>query len=177
MTCIGVVAAAAGGVEQLRLRLVEPLLAQGHQVAVTLTPTAAAWLDAVGERPLLQARTGLPVRSSSRLPGEPKPHPPVDVFVAAPLTANSTAKLALGIADNQALTVLCEAVATTPMVVCPAVNGAHARHPAWSAHLDALRSVGVVVVGGYRLGPATGAVADPPGIAWDAVLAAVRLRC
>jgi flavoprotein len=36
------------------------------------------------------------------------------------MTANSTAKLALGIADNQALTVLSENVGTTPMIIFPA---------------------------------------------------------
>jgi hypothetical protein len=41
------------------------------------------------------------------------------VFVGAPMTANSVAKLALGIADNQALTVLCECVTTVPMIIFP----------------------------------------------------------
>jgi hypothetical protein len=36
----------------------------------------------------------------------PEPHPPIDVFAAAPPSVNSVAKLALGIADNQALTML-----------------------------------------------------------------------
>ena len=49
MTSIGVVAASAGGVETLRTGLVEPLVDEGHQVAVTLTPTAAEWLDHLGE--------------------------------------------------------------------------------------------------------------------------------
>jgi phosphopantothenoylcysteine synthetase/decarboxylase len=74
-----------------------------------LTPTAAAWLDHLDEVERLEALTGLPVRSAPRLPHEPKPHPMSDVLVGAPMTANSVAKLALGIADNQALTVLCDA--------------------------------------------------------------------
>ncbi|TWD81172.1 hypothetical protein FB561_2276 [Kribbella amoyensis] len=41
---IGVVGSSAGGVEHLRSGLVEPLIAEGYQVAVTLTPTAARWL-------------------------------------------------------------------------------------------------------------------------------------
>ena len=114
MTSVGVVAASAGGVETLRSGLVQPLINEGHQVAVTLTPTAAAWLDHLGEVQRLEDLTGLPVRSTPRLPHEPKPHPKSDVLVGAPMTANSVAKLALGIADNQALTVLCECVATVP---------------------------------------------------------------
>lgn len=123
------VAASAGGVEALRAGLVQPLIDEGHQVAVTLTPTAAAWLDHLGEVQRLETLTGLPVRSTPRLPHEPKPHPKSDVLVGAPMTANSVAKLALGIADNQALTVLCECVATVPMIIFPRINAAHAGNP------------------------------------------------
>jgi hypothetical protein len=75
-------------------------------VAVTLTPTAGEWLRATGELDKLQDLTGLPACDQPRLPSEPRPHPPIDVFAAAPLSVNSVAKLALGIADNQALTML-----------------------------------------------------------------------
>lgn len=153
MGTIGLVAAAAGGVQSIRAGIVEPLVASGHQVAITLTPTAHSWLSASGEIAPLEKLTGLPVRGQPRLPGEPRPHPPVDVFVAAPLSANSVAKLALGLADNQALTVLSEAVATVPMIVFPRVNAAHARHPAWPDHLAALRSAGVQLVVGDDVWP------------------------
>ena len=153
MTRIAVVAASAGGVETLREGLIEPLLAEGHQVAVTLTPTAATWLDAIDERRRIEAVTGLPVRSTPRLPSDPKPHPKSDVLIGAPLTANSVAKLALGIADNQALTVLCECVATVPMIIFPRVNAAHARQPAWTTHLERLRSVGVELIYGEHVWP------------------------
>jgi hypothetical protein len=129
VTSIGIVAASAGGVETLRTGLVQPLIDDGHQVAITLTPTAASWLDHPGERDRLEDLTGLPVRSTPRLPDEPKPHPKSDVLMGAPLTANSVAKLALGIADNQALIVLCECVATVPMIIFPRINAAHARQP------------------------------------------------
>ena len=81
MTSIGVVAANAGGVETLRAGLVQPLIDDGHQVAITLTPTAAAWLDHLGEVQRLEGLTGLPVRSTPRLPHEPKPHPKTDLLV------------------------------------------------------------------------------------------------
>ena len=178
MTNIGVVAAGAGGVEQLRQGLVEPLVRQGHQVAITLTPTAASWLDAIGERRLLRDLTGLPVRSGPRLPSEPRPHPPCQVFVAAPLSANSVAKLALGIADNQALTVLCESVATTPMVVFPRLNAAHARHPAWGAHLECLRRAGVELVYGNDVRPqAEPGTAEPDDLPWLAIRQALDAYC
>ena len=45
---VGLVSCAAGGLEQLRTGYVEvePALARGWRVAVTLTPTAATWLRA-----------------------------------------------------------------------------------------------------------------------------------
>lgn len=101
---LGVVATATDGVETLRTGLVGPALALGWQVAVTLTPTAGRWLRANGELDLLETLTGLPVRDSPRLPAEPRPHPVADCYVVAPASANYVAKLATGIADNQALT-------------------------------------------------------------------------
>jgi hypothetical protein len=109
----------AGGVEKLREGLVQPLLDDGHQVAIILTPTAAAWIDHIGERQRLADphRPTRTIRAAAASRVEPTPQ---DRRVGAPMTANSTAKLALGIADNQALTVLSENVGTTPMIIFPA---------------------------------------------------------
>jgi hypothetical protein len=113
-----------------------------------------------------------------RLPDEPKPHPKSDVFVGAPLTANSVAKLALGIADNQALTVLCECVATIPMIIFPRINAAHARQPAWNDHLDRLRSVGVELIYGDHVWPlAEPRAAGPRDLPWAAILSALKPYC
>lgn len=152
MATVGVVASAAGGIERLREGLIEPLIGDGHTVAVTLTPTAAAWLERSGESDKIASLTGLPVRSKPRFPDEESPHPEVDVYVAAPWSAGSTAKLALGIADNQALTALCESIATVQMIVFPRINAAHARQPAWHEHVDRLRASGVQLIYGDDFG-------------------------
>src|SRR5262249_32249468 len=107
---VGIVGAAAGGVRGLRTGFVEPALARGWRVGVTLTPTAAVWLGALGEIEPMADLTGLPVRSTPRLPTDPKPHPTVDCYVVAPASANTLAKLAPGLADNQATTQVCEAL-------------------------------------------------------------------
>ncbi|MEV0679507.1 flavoprotein [Actinosynnema sp. NPDC050436] len=145
---LGLVASAGGGVERwLRPGLAEPLARAGWRLAVTLTPTAARWLEP--EVAGLAALTDLPVRSTSRLPGEPKPHPVPDAFVFAPATLNSLAKLAVGIGDNQALTVLAEALGRrAPMVVLAQVGPEQSRHPAYRGHLAVLREAGARVVGG-----------------------------
>jgi hypothetical protein len=142
------VAAACYGVERrLRPELAEPALARGWRLAVTLTPTAAAWFDATGELAKLRALTDLPVRSVSRMPDEPSPYGVADCYLFVPASANSVAKLALGIADNQALTQLCEAVGLPhiPVVLRPQADEAQRGHPAFAGHLATLRSLGVHV--------------------------------
>lgn len=152
---LGVVGTAADGVEQLRTGLVEPAIALGWQVAVTLTPNAGRWLRANGELERLEALTGLPVRDTPRLPTEPRPHPVVDCYVVAPTSANYVAKLATGIADSQALTQVSEALGTmgTPVLLFPRINAAHARHPAWKGHIETLRKAGVDLVYGAEAWP------------------------
>jgi hypothetical protein len=86
------------------------------------------------------------------LPDEPKPHPKTESSWARILTAIGVAKLTLGIADNQALTILCE-FATVPMIIFPRISAAHARQPAWNDHLKQLRSAGVELIYGEHVGP------------------------
>lgn len=153
MSTVAVVGCAAGGVEQVRSHLVLPLRADEHVVTVTLTPAAATWLGQAGELDQLEAATGFPVRCTPRLPTEQSPHPRPDLLVVAPATANSVAKIALGISDNQALTLVCENISTTPVIVFPRINAAHARHPAWEGYLAALRGVGVHLIYGDDVWP------------------------
>jgi hypothetical protein len=124
-------------------------------VAVTLTPTAGTWLTVNGEAALLENLTGFPVRVASRLPGESSGHPRVSCYAVVPASANTVAKLALGIADNQALTTVCEALGNhdTPVVIFPRVNAAHARQPAWASHIDGLRHVGADLIYGDDVWP------------------------
>ncbi|WP_234442173.1 flavoprotein [Streptomyces sp. NRRL S-1448] len=161
----------------LRSGLVEPAMQRGWQVAVTLTPSAGRWLRMNGEMERLEEVTGLPVRDEPRLPGEERPHPPVDCYVVAPASANTVAKLATGLMDNQALTQVGEAIGTVglPVVIFPRVNAAHARHPAWQRHIGDLREAGVHVVQGEGIWPLYEPREAPSGreLPWSAVLDAV----
>jgi hypothetical protein len=151
MRTLGLVASGGGGMDaRLRVELAVPAVRRGWRLAVTLTPTAARWLAEAGELDRLQALTPLPVRSTSRLPAEPKPYPMPDAFLFVPATANSVAKLAVGIADNQALTALGEAVGApgVPVVIRPQATEDQRRHPAWAGHLDTLRAAGVRIADG-----------------------------
>jgi phosphopantothenoylcysteine decarboxylase/phosphopantothenate--cysteine ligase len=67
-----------------------------------------------------------------------------EVFAIVPATANTIAKLALGLADDLLTNV---ALATrAPIVVAPAMNTAMLEHPATRAHLATLRARGVTIV-------------------------------
>ena len=68
-----------------------------------------------------------------------------DLIVAAPLTANTMAKLAHGIADN--LLTVTALAATCPLVIAPAMDGGMFSHPATQANLNTLVERGAVVVG------------------------------
>ncbi|TQL68573.1 flavoprotein [Nocardioides albertanoniae] len=175
MATVGVIACAAGGVEDLHDKLITPLLHAGHRVPVTLTPTAYTWLTANDEAARIETATGFPVRGPSRLPWEPRTHPAqLDVIVVAPATFNTTAKIALGLADNQALTVVTESLGTVPVVIFPLINAAHAAHPAWPSHMSALRAAGVRLIEGPDLWPLHPPRQLPPdqALPWEAILEA-----
>ncbi|GAB2967122.1 flavoprotein [Amycolatopsis acidiphila] len=148
MRVLGLVAASCGGLDtRFRTELAEPAAARGWRLAITLTPTAARWLEYAGELAKLQALTDLEVRSASRLPGQPRPHPDPGVFLFAPGSANSMAKLALGIADNQALTVLGDVLGDpgVTVVVRYQASPSRSRTPGWRAHVAALTACGADV--------------------------------
>jgi len=176
MPVLGLIGCAAGGLEDVLPKFIEPMQERGWQVAVTLTPNAATWLDATGESDKIAQVTGYPVRSKPRLPGEESPHPKVDCYAVVPATSNTVGKLALGLADNQALTHVCEAIGlgTIPIVVFPRINAAHARQPSWASHIDALQRAGVYLIMGEDVWP----LHEPrsaPGkeLPWTAIIDAI----
>ncbi|WP_318307364.1 flavoprotein [Amycolatopsis solani] len=148
MRNLGLVAGSCGGLDvRFAAELARPAADRGWRTAITLTPTAMRWLSSTGALAEVAACTDLPVRSDSRLPGEPRPHPDPEVFLFAPASANSVAKLALGIADNQALTVLGDVLGAPgiTIVVAYQIQDTREHHPAWQRHLDTLASAGVTL--------------------------------
>lgn len=95
-----------------------------------------------------------------------------DLVVVAPASADLIARMALGLADDLASTVL---LATTrPILLAPAMNPTMWAHPATQAHIATLRARGVTIVG-----PAEGEMAEPetgPGrlVEPPELLAAIR---
>ncbi|MET8982736.1 flavoprotein [Streptomyces sp. NPDC004539] len=115
---------------------------RGWDVGVVATPRALPFLDTEA----IESRTGYPIRSAWRAPGEARPLPPADAIAVAPATFNTINKWAAGITDTLAFGILCEAYGTgTPTAVLPHLNSALAAHPAYTRSLDTLRDMGVLV--------------------------------
>jgi phosphopantothenoylcysteine decarboxylase/phosphopantothenate--cysteine ligase len=145
--------AAYKALEFIRLASVE-----GHSLRVVQTSTSQRF---VGEASFA-ALTGAPVLTDEfsqdpargAFPGQETPsHQPLshlalvanaDLYLIAPASANTLAKLAGGHADN--LLTSAALAATCPVVVAPAMNNHMYEHPATQANLAVLRARGAHLV-------------------------------
>jgi phosphopantothenoylcysteine decarboxylase/phosphopantothenate--cysteine ligase len=172
----------SGGIAAYKaLELVRLLKREGVEVAPVLTKGGAQFVTALS----LQALAEEPVRTElwalddeSRM-GHIELSRSADLIAVAPASADLLARMAAGMADDLATTVL---LATdTPVLVAPAMNVRMWQHPATAANMALLRSRGVRVVGPDEgamacgeFGP--GRLAEPPAIveAIRALLASAR---
>jgi phosphopantothenoylcysteine decarboxylase / phosphopantothenate---cysteine ligase len=118
--------------------LVRLLVKTGHEVIPLVTPGAERFVRAETFEALAH-----PTRARS---AEPYPHlEQADLYVIAPLTANTLAKLAHGLADN----VVTEAALAHhgPLLVAPAMNTRMWQHPATKDNVDLLGNRGIELVG------------------------------
>jgi phosphopantothenoylcysteine decarboxylase/phosphopantothenate--cysteine ligase len=134
-----------GGIASYKAcELVRRFVRTGHEVIPLVSPAAERFVTAE----TFAALARRPVGES------PYPHlERADLLVIAPLTANTLAKLAHGLADS----VLTEAALAHrgPFVVAPAMNDRMWSHPATQANVELLRARGVKFVG-----PAEGELAE-----------------
>jgi phosphopantothenoylcysteine decarboxylase/phosphopantothenate--cysteine ligase len=149
----------SGGIAAYKaLELVRLATAAGHAVRVVQTPASQRFVGAAS----FAALTGAPVlvdefeRDPARgaFPGDALPeHDPLshlelvrnaDIYVVAPASANTIAKLAAGLADN--LLTSAALAATCPLLVAPAMNNHMWEHPATQANVALLRARGVTVL-------------------------------
>ncbi|HEY5999361.1 MAG TPA: bifunctional phosphopantothenoylcysteine decarboxylase/phosphopantothenate--cysteine ligase CoaBC [bacterium] len=133
--------AAYKAVELLRL-----LRKDGADVTVVMTANAKRFVGAA----TFQALSGHPVADDlwAFSPGLPIEHLALargaELVVVAPATANILAKMAAGLADDLATTLLL--AATAPVLIAPAMNTNMLAHGATRANLATLQSRGVLVV-------------------------------
>jgi phosphopantothenoylcysteine decarboxylase / phosphopantothenate---cysteine ligase len=116
--------------------LVRLLVKAGHDVYPLVTPGAERFVRA-------ETFYALARRSPAE---DPYPHlQRADVYVIAPLTANTLGKLAHGLADN--LVTEAALAHAGPLLVAPAMNTRMWNHPATQANVELLRNRGVEFVG------------------------------
>ncbi|MDR6975762.1 hypothetical protein J2X68_002450 [Streptomyces sp. 3330] len=122
-------------------RLIAAAQEREWRVGVIATPHA---MNGFFDTAAVEERTGRPIRSAWRRPGDPRPFPDPDAVLVAPATFNTINKWAAGIADTLALGTLCEAGGLgVPIGVLPCVNETLAGHPAYQDSLIRLRGMGV----------------------------------
>ena len=149
----------SGGIAAYKaLELARLATKEGHAVRVLMTPAAKRFVGAasfegiVGAPVLSDEFERDPVRGA--FPGDPEPgHDPIghlevvanaDVYLVAPASANTIAKLAAGLADSMVTTSFL--ACTAPRLVAPAMNDRMYRDAATQANLATLRERGVVVI-------------------------------
>ena len=131
---------------------------RGHAVRVIQTPTSERFVG----RASFEGITGAPVLTSEfdadpargSYPGEPLPgRAPIshlalveraELYLIAPASANTLAKLAHGHADN--LVTTAALAAACPVAVAPAMNNRMYLNPATQANLELLRARGVTLI-------------------------------
>jgi phosphopantothenoylcysteine decarboxylase/phosphopantothenate--cysteine ligase len=135
----------SGGIAAYKAcELLRSLVREGHEVIPIVSSSAERFVTA-------ETFAALARRS---VKDDPYPHlERADLYVIAPLTANTMAKLAHGLADS----VLTEAALAHrgPLVLAPAMNERMWSHPATQANAELLRARGAEFVG-----PAEGELAE-----------------
>jgi phosphopantothenoylcysteine decarboxylase len=120
--------------------IVAKLAGAGWRVQVITTPSAGSWVDDA----VLAAAAGEAVRSEHRAVGTVSNRERPDAAVIAPITFNTVGKLACGIADTYAHSMLCEALGDgVPVLAVPMVNNRLWGNPAWSRNVAWLTQAGV----------------------------------
>lgn len=131
-------------------------------VCLIATPQATRFIDI----PALTSLTGHTVRTDYKMPGEADPLPKADAIVVVPATFNTLNKLAAGIGDTLAVSILCECLGrgSPPIVAVPYLKPDLAHHPAFFKNLVLLKEWGVRIVYDPEAYP------SPNIISWKAIL-------
>ena len=128
--------------------LVSSLKKQGHSVSVLMTKAATDFIQPLTLQVLSQNLVHLDVMQ------EPYPDQvnhiergkETDLFIVAPATANTIAKLAHGFADNMVTSTALALPKNIPKLLAPAMNTKMYNHPATQTNLKTLESYGYGII-------------------------------
>jgi phosphopantothenoylcysteine decarboxylase/phosphopantothenate--cysteine ligase len=147
LSTLKVLVGITGGIAAYKVaHLVRDLTKKGAEVRVVMTESACQFISPA----TFQGLSGHPV--STQLWNETTHHGMdhiqlarwADVFLIAPASAHTIAKLAQGLADNLLTTLAL--VTEAPIMICPAMNQSMYRHPATQSNLRTLQQRGVIII-------------------------------
>ncbi|MCO5175733.1 MAG: bifunctional phosphopantothenoylcysteine decarboxylase/phosphopantothenate--cysteine ligase CoaBC [Thermomicrobiales bacterium] len=145
-----IVLGVTGGIAAYKsIDLASKLVQAGARVDVILTESARQFVTPLPFEAITKRRvhSGVFEGWSEAEKGHISLAEEAELIIVAPATANSIARLALGLADDMlTVTHLAAAPRGTPIVIAPAMEHHMYLHPATQQHLETLRSRGAVVV-------------------------------
>ena len=173
-----IVLGVTGGIAAYKaVDLASKLVQSGARVDVVMTAAATQFVTPLTFEAITKRRvhTGVFEGWSEAEKGHISLAEEADVLVVAPATANSIARLTLGLADDMlTVTHLAATPRGTPVVVAPAMEHHMYCHPATQQHLETLRSRGALVVEPEHGRLASGAVGVGRLASVERVLAAIE---
>ena len=120
----------------------------GHQVKVLMTPAATAFITPL----TLQVLSKNPVGLDVMIEEDPQRIEHIDIgketdlFLVAPASANTIAKLAMGLADNMVTSTALALPQETKKILAPAMNTKMLEHPATQRNLKLLQDYGYQII-------------------------------
>ncbi|XP_046680025.1 phosphopantothenoylcysteine decarboxylase-like [Homalodisca vitripennis] len=136
-----------GSVATIKLPvLINSFLDRNCEVEVVMTQHALHFVSLAEISPLVKVHVDEDEWTSWKQRGDPVLHIELgrwaDVFVIAPLDANTLAKMANGLCDNLLTCVVRAWDVRKPLFFCPAMNTRMWEHPITSGHVNLLKSWG-----------------------------------
>lgn len=128
--------------------LTSQLTKLGHQVKILMTPAATAFITPL----TLQVLSKQAVLVEVMTEDDPKQIQHIDLgkeadlFLVAPASANTIAKLAIGLADNMVTSTALALPQGTKKILAPAMNTKMLEHPATQRNLKLLQDYGYQII-------------------------------
>ena len=128
--------------------LTSQLTKLGHQVKILMTPAATAFITPL----TLQVLSKQAVLVEVMTEDDPKQIQHIDLgkeadlFLVAPASANTIAKLAIGLADNMVTSTALALPQGTKKILAPAMNTKMLEHPATQRNLKLIQDYGYQII-------------------------------
>lgn len=159
--------------------LTSQLTKLGHQVKILMTPAATAFITPL----TLQVLSKQAVLVEVMTEDDPKQIQHIDLgkeadlFLVAPASANTIAKLAIGLADNMVTSTALALPQGTKKILAPAMNTKMLEHPATQRNLKLLQDYGYQIIQPREATLACGDQGSGALATVDTIIQAVKENC